>query len=290
MKNLKTLAILLLATISSLGISAQKRKKNKFQKEGEIKVITIKDDNGNVTKTEDVFNLSDKKELEKMLKEKGIELNLDEAVGTSVKVDGKNSNNKKVIVKTVTTTKTTTTDGKKGPDRIKMVNITNGEVTHSDEDVDVIIEEIGGGKGQRITVSSKDDEFPSREIIVDAVGNVSDDATTMVFVRKQTKDVTRTDLPNSINQIFDGDATLKDLNLFPNPTNGNFKMEFTSNVPQNFNLSITGVKGAQVFEKILLDFEGKYSEDFDLSKYESGIYFFNLNSKGQTVSKKIVVQ
>lgn len=290
MKNLKTLAILILASTFSLGLSAQKRKKNKSKTEGDVKVITIKDENGKVVKTEDVFNLSDRKEIEKMLKERGIELDLDDAENTSVKVNGETVHGKKVIVKTVTTTTTTTTDRKGEVDRVKVVKISNGEVTHSDEDVDVIIEQIDGGKGQKIIVSSKKDEFPSREIIVDENGEVSDNESTMVFVRKQTKGIARIDLPNSINQTFQGDASLKDLNLFPNPNNGNFKMEFTSDTPQNFDLSITDGRGAEIFENSLSNFEGKYSEEFDLSKYESGIYFFNLTSKGQTVSKKIVVQ
>ena len=283
MKNFKTIILSMLLTGFVLSAAAQK-KKNKIKK-GEMKVIVVNSVDGEVTKTEDTYSLKDKKKVEKLLKEKGIELNFDEGDGVSVSVNGEGNIDKKVIVETVGE------DGEnhKIEEHIKIVTAEDGETVHGDSDVRVIIEEIEEGGGKKIKITSTNDSFSDHEIIVEASEDELEDGKTMIFVRKNSV-VNSTNLPKSINEVFDGKASISDLNLFPNPSNGNFKMKFTSERPENFELSITDAKGARIYEKNLRKFEGEFNEDFDLSNYDAGIYFFNLSSKKQALSKKIVVE
>ncbi|MFT6947154.1 MAG: hypothetical protein ACJARP_001577 [Vicingaceae bacterium] len=285
MKNSKKIAILVMASALSFNISAQNEKKKDKHEKGEIKVITVKDENGKVTKTEETYQLKDLDKVQKILKKKGIELNMIGEEGVTVDVKEK-SDGKTFVVKTVTTT---SGNKKFNSEDVKVFTIVNGNALHSDDDVKVTIEEIEGGNAKKIKITSLDDNFSTKELYLITEGDELENGETMVFIRKNTKSVD-TDLPNSINQKFDGENSLKDLNLFPNPTNGNFKMEFKSENPDNFELSITDSKGAKVYEKSLGNFEGQFSEDFDLSKYDSGIYFFNLTSKGQNLTKKIIMQ
>ena len=285
MKNFKKIAILVMASALSFNISAQNEKKKDKNQKGEIKVITVNDENGKVTKTEETYQLKELDKVQKMLKKKGIELNMIGEKGVTVDLK-EHSDGKTFVVKTVTTT---SGDKKFNSEDVKVITIVNGNTVHSDGDVKVTIEEIEGGNGKKIRVTSLDDSFSTKEIFVIAEGDELEMGETMVFIRKNTKSVD-TDLPTSINQNFDGENSLKDLNLYPNPTNGNFKMEFTSEKPDNFELNITDSKGATVYEKSLENFEGQFSEDFDLSKYDSGTYFFNLTSKGQNLTKKIIMQ
>lgn len=284
MNNLKktTLTFLLLIAFA-FGANAQNKKKKK--QEGEMKVIVINSIDGEVTRTEDTYSLKDKKEVEKLLKEKGIDLSFDGENGVKVELKGDGDMDKKVIIETIEE------DGENVSieEHIKVITVKDGEMPIGDEDVKVTVEEIGEGKGKKIIIKSVNDSFHDHEIIVQANGDDLEEGKTMIFVRKNSK-VTSTNLPNSINEVFDEKASVKDLELFPNPTNGNFKMRFTSERPDNFKLSITDAKGAKVYEKELRKFEGEFNEEFDFSNYDAGIYFFNLSSKEQVVSKKIVVQ
>ncbi|MBL4710501.1 MAG: T9SS type A sorting domain-containing protein [Flavobacteriales bacterium] len=284
MKNIKrtTLTCLLLWGIV-FGVNAQNKKKK--YKDGEMKVIVVNSVDGKVTRTEDTYSLKDKKAVEKMLKEKGIELNLDGENGMSVIVTGEGDMDKRVIIETISK------DGNNFTieEHVKVVTVKDGETIHGGDDVKVTVEEIDGGNGKKIKITSISDSFHDHEIIVEASGDELEEGKTMIFVRKNSE-VSSTNLPKSINEVFDGNASVKDLDLFPNPTNGNFKMRFTSERADNFELSITDAKGARIYEKKLRKFKGEFNEEFDLSEYDAGIYFFNLTSKEQSLSKKIVVQ
>jgi len=55
-------------------------------------------------------------------------------------------------------------------------------------------------------------------------------------------------------------------------------------------LSITDIKGSEIYRKEISQFKGAFQEDFDFSNQESGIYFFNIDAKGERNSHKIILQ
>lgn len=283
MENLKSILLSLLLAGFVFSVNAQNRKSK--LKKGEMKVIVVNTVDGKVTKTEDTYSLKDKKKVEKMLKEKGIQVDLEGEKGMHVVVTGEADMDKTVIIETL---------GGDGDnvtieEHVKVVTVSDGETIRADNDVQVTVEEIEGGDGRKIKITSLNDSFHNHEIVVEASEDELEEEKTMIFIRKNSQ-VTSTNLPKSINEVFDGKASLKDLSLFPNPTNGKFNMKFTSERPDDFELSITDAKGAKVYEKRLRKFEGEFNEEYDLSGHESGIYFFNLTYKDQTLSKKIVVE
>lgn len=274
----------LLLTALVFNVNAQKKNKPSKKAE-EVKVIMIDSKNGKVTTTEETYSLKDKKKIEKLLKEKGIELDFDEANGIKISIDDEGDVDKKVIIKTI--------DGNGNSlvteEHIKVITMQNGDKNYDDGDVKVTVNHLDNAKGKMITITSVNESFTDQVITVNADGDDLIKGKTMLFVRKNSS-VSETNLPNSINEVFDDETGLKNLNLFPNPTNENFNMQFTSEKSDHFELSITDSKGARVYEKSLKNFKGEFNEDFDLSKYDAGIYFFNLVSGKQNLSKKIVVQ
>lgn len=111
----------------------------------------------------------------------------------------------------------------------------------------------------------------------------------MMFFRKKSEGKPSKEIPTTIDQSFENNSSIEQIKLFPNPTNDYFNMNFVSKKPQDYQLTITDTKGSKIFEKQLNSFEGSYNEEFDLSKYEKGLYFFNLTSEDEVISKKVIV-
>lgn len=301
--------------------AAQKgaKKKNK-QMKGEVRVITVESKNGETVKSDKTYSIKDKEKLSKVLKEQGVDIDFDVKDG-KVEInmgDDKNSSEThRIIIKA---------DGDEkysfvNKNQVKVIKIKEGEESRiDDKDIEVIVEELAGKEGRKIKIKSKGGAVIDEEAIIKQGGDIElvieddgeiqisnqksifflsedeieniDDLKIMTFIRTNSnvKDSMETNLPKSINETFGEDASLKDLNLFPNPTNGNFKIQFTSEKATDYEINITDPKGALIYQKNLEGFEGEFNEDFDLSRYDAGLYFFNLISDEKTVSKKIIVQ
>jgi hypothetical protein len=76
----------------------------------------------------------------------------------------------------------------------------------------------------------------------------------------------------------------KELNIFPNPSNGVFQVEQESQ--HTLELTITDVNGRIILQKTMESLHNS----IDLSADESGIYFYRATrDDGQTKSGKLVV-
>ena len=78
------------------------------------------------------------------------------------------------------------------------------------------------------------------------------------------------------------------LKVFPNPTNGQVKMNFKVEKGEKVELKVLDLKGTTVFEQTYKE-PGDYSEEINLENHPKGIFMFNLHKKGYSESKKIVV-
>ncbi len=88
----------------------------------------------------------------------------------------------------------------------------------------------------------------------------------------------------------DSPVSFKLYSNYPNPFNPVTKIQFGIPFKSNVNISIFDILGRQI--EILLDKElsaGKYSIDFDGSKYSSGIYFYRLVSEDYIETKKMIL-
>lgn len=87
--------------------------------------------------------------------------------------------------------------------------------------------------------------------------------------------ITWNTIPLSTNSISAGN----DLNVFPNPNNGEFDM--TMNVANNndYTIEISNVLGQVIYSETLKDFSGKYTKHLDLNTYGEGLYMVSVFDK-----------
>jgi hypothetical protein len=83
-----------------------------------------------------------------------------------------------------------------------------------------------------------------------------------------------------------------DILIYPNPTNGNFTLTYTSKSNQENTIKMYNLVGQMVFTKNVSQLAGTNTVTFDISSYSQGIYILELNtlnSKGekQTTYSKI---
>jgi hypothetical protein len=88
--------------------------------------------------------------------------------------------------------------------------------------------------------------------------------------------------------IADVDAINK-LSVTPNPAHSTILVSFTPKSVSDMNMNITNGIGQKVFEKNI-GRSSAYSQTIDISKLPAGVYFLNLNSNGETITRKIIVE
>ena len=80
---------------------------------------------------------------------------------------------------------------------------------------------------------------------------------------------------------------LQDFNLFPNPNNGTFNIQFSPK-SEKVNVVVHDIRGRQIFEKNYTN-TGLFNEEIHLSNVQSGIYMVTVIDGNQKQVKKIVV-
>ncbi|MFH1320281.1 MAG: CUB domain-containing protein [Bacteroidota bacterium] len=80
------------------------------------------------------------------------------------------------------------------------------------------------------------------------------------------------------------------LQIYPNPTRGEFTLEM--NVPQiqDIQLKIINIIGEEIFSEELSQVKGDYRRNFDLKKLPSGIYSLQVISEGNVIIRKLIIQ
>ena len=84
---------------------------------------------------------------------------------------------------------------------------------------------------------------------------------------------------------YDGNSEI--INLYPNPNDGNFSIEFVNPLQnEKYEIIITDLAGKQIYKEPVLKEET--SRQFDLSYIKSGIYIMMMIGKEILVTKKII--
>lgn len=89
---------------------------------------------------------------------------------------------------------------------------------------------------------------------------------------------------NLMNNLGVGENSLDNLTIYPNPTSGLFTVKLESQSTSTLN--VTNLAGARVVSE--LSFSG--SVEVDAANWESGVYFVQVTSEGQTTTHKVVVR
>jgi len=88
------------------------------------------------------------------------------------------------------------------------------------------------------------------------------------------------------------DATLKvgDMRVFPNPSNGFFRIQF--DVPNSGDLfvNVHDASGEKVYEERITGFKGRYERTLDLTDKATGTYYLVIDQNGKSTAQKLVKQ
>lgn len=77
--------------------------------------------------------------------------------------------------------------------------------------------------------------------------------------------------------------------VYPNPNDGNFNISFDVITKANYKVELKNSLGALVYEELLVNFNGSYSKQMDVTKYGRGIYLISLSNSENASIKKMIV-
>ncbi|MFN7013926.1 MAG: choice-of-anchor J domain-containing protein, partial [Bacteroidia bacterium] len=81
---------------------------------------------------------------------------------------------------------------------------------------------------------------------------------------------------------------LSGVNLYPNPNNGNFSVQFTPSA-QNIGITVHDMRGRAIFDKQYQN-TGLFNESIQLDNVESGVYLVKIQDGSRSLTKKIVIE
>ena len=79
------------------------------------------------------------------------------------------------------------------------------------------------------------------------------------------------------------------LDVYPNPSNGQFALELKANIKAPAQISILNVEGKVVFAKSL-NHQNQSNLSLDLKHLAKGVYLIKVQSDGNTIVKRVLVQ
>ncbi len=97
--------------------------------------------------------------------------------------------------------------------------------------------------------------------------------------------------PLSIKTIIGIDELLeRSFRIYPNPSEGVFKLEFSSSLGEDMEIRITNMMGQIVLEDEIESFSGSYRKRLEMGAYRSGVYLLQLITEKATVNRRIILQ
>ena len=88
---------------------------------------------------------------------------------------------------------------------------------------------------------------------------------------------------------LDEKASLLDFNIYPNPNKGQFTIKLNNKNTTDLRISVTNVQGQEVFVKNNFDNVNVINEQINIGDVK-GIYFVNIITNKEVITKKIIVQ
>ncbi len=97
--------------------------------------------------------------------------------------------------------------------------------------------------------------------------------------------------PLSIKTVIGMDELLeRSFRIYPNPSEGVFKLEFSSSLGEDMEIRITNMMGQIVLEDEIESFSGSYRKRLEMGAYRSGVYLLQLITERATVNRRIILQ
>jgi len=90
--------------------------------------------------------------------------------------------------------------------------------------------------------------------------------------------------------ISDKQLAMDKLRFYPNPNNGKFNLAFSLAKKANTEISIFNIEGKTIYSEKLVDFQGNYDKEIDISQNPKGNYFIKIAQGDNSQVKKIVIE
>ena len=87
---------------------------------------------------------------------------------------------------------------------------------------------------------------------------------------------------------LDNELKLGDMRVFPNPSNGFFRIHFDVAEKGDLFVNVHDAKGEKVYEERISGFKGRYERTLDLTDKATGTYYLVVEQGGKSVAEKLV--
>lgn len=115
-----------------------------------------------------------------------------------------------------------------------------------------------------------------------------------VIIKKEHDEVTETVVEETSTRsvVVKEPATvnLTGVKLYPNPSKGDFTVQFNVDKPADVKLRITNIEGKEVYSETLKNFSGRFDKKITRDNMPLGTYILDVETEGQKESIRIAVQ
>lgn len=98
------------------------------------------------------------------------------------------------------------------------------------------------------------------------------------------------ELTSTITAVIDIDAAEIGLKTLPNPSNGNFTLQFEVKKKADMTISLVNITGQEVYRKTYPGFIGKFSQQLSVGKIASAAYMLKIQHGGKVYLKKLLIE
>ena len=81
-----------------------------------------------------------------------------------------------------------------------------------------------------------------------------------------------------------------DIKVFPNPGEGNFKVEANLEDVESLEMYVFDASGSEIYNSTIRSENGRFKNDINLTEFSSGIYFLALKSGDKIFTEKLIKQ
>ncbi len=114
--------------------------------------------------------------------------------------------------------------------------------------------------------------------------------------RDESKNVTISEIAKSDNSLKDINFSIKnnlkpsELQYYPNPNDGKFNLRFNLDQKGEVMVKVLDILGNEVYKETILDFDGIYDNELNLTGREKGIYILQIRQGRKALSRKILIE
>lgn len=151
---------------------------------------------------------------------------------------------------------------------------------------------IDGGLTFPITLATGTPNDGSHDITVPEIGNttipnarVMVEADNHIFYAISNSSLSIADNPASID-----DYNFAGFNLYPNPSKGQFKLQFDTVSSESASIHLFDIAGRQVFNKTYRNIGARFDEEIDIHKTAKGIYLLKMINGSKFTTRKLIIE